>query len=138
MRTIALMLALGVVACAETPKETADRAAAADRTRAALDRELAGLTPGPPQSCLSDIDRRDASAQSFGDTLVYRPTTGRTRWVTQTTGCTGVGGNGDNILITRTPSTQLCRGDIATLVDRTSRVQTGSCSFGDFVPYRRG
>ena len=136
MRAMILVMGLGITACAETPKETADRAAAADKTRAALDVELAGLKPGPSQSCLDTFVTRDGSTRSFGDTLVYR-TSGGTRYVTQTTGCTGIGGNGDNILITQTPSTQLCRGDIATTVDRTSHVQSGSCGFGDFVPYRK-
>lgn len=134
MRIAMLILALGVAACAETPKETAARAADADRTRAALDRELAGLTPGPAQSCVQTFQLRDA--QSYGDTLVYRSNS-NVRYVTQTNGCRGIGGNGDNILVTRTPSTQLCRGDIATTVDRTSRFQDGACSFGDFTPYRR-
>ena len=38
---------------------------------------------------------------------------------------------------TRTPSGQLCRGDIAQAVDRTANFPAGSCSFGDFVPYTR-
>jgi hypothetical protein len=42
---------------------------------------------------------------------------------------------GTTALVTRTPSTQLCRGDIATLVDTSTRVAVGSCVFGDFVPY---
>lgn len=132
MRLLIPTLALAVTACAETPIQTASRAAAADKTRAALDRELAGLAPGAPQSCLPAFDRREMKA--FGDTLVYR-TAGRTRYVTQTTGCRGIGE--DNILVTRTPTPQLCRGDIATTVDRTSGFQTGGCSFGDFIPYRR-
>ena len=131
MRLLMLTLAMGVAACAETPKDTAARAAAEDKTRAALDRELAGLVPGAPQSCLNPFDRRDM--KTFGETLVFR--SGATRYVTRTTGCQGVGG--DNILVTRTPTGQLCRGDIATTVDRTSGFQNGGCSFGDFVPYRR-
>ncbi|WP_375392278.1 hypothetical protein [uncultured Sphingomonas sp.] len=137
MRTLILMLALTAGACVQTPKEVAAEAAAADKSRAALDTELSGLTAGPPQSCINTFDTRDGSTTSFGDTLVYRAT-GGTRYVTKTTGCTGIGGNGQNILITRTPTTQLCRGDIATTVDRASHTFSGSCSFGDFVPYRKG
>ena len=132
MRLLMLTLALGVTACAETPKQTAARVSAEDKTRAKLDRELAGLVPGAPQSCLQTYERREMKA--FGDTLVYSGT-GRTRWVTQTTGCRGVGE--DSILVTRTPTGQLCRGDIATTVDRTSGFQTGGCSYGDFIPYNR-
>ena len=40
-----LTLALGVAACAETPKQTAARIGDEDKTRAKLDRELAGLSP---------------------------------------------------------------------------------------------
>lgn len=132
MRSLMLMLALGVVACAETPRQAASRVADQDKTRAALDRELAGLVPGAPQSCLQAYDRREMKA--FGDTLVYRGA-GRMRYVTQTSGCRDVGG--DNILVTRIPTGQLCRGDIATTVDRTSGFQTGGCSYGDFIPYHR-
>ena len=134
MRIAMLLLALGVAACAETPRQAAQRATAEERTRSALDRELAGLVPGAPQSCINDFERRE-SVTSYGDTLVYR--SGATRYVTQTTGCHGIGGNGDNILVTKTTSSQLCRGDIATTVDRTSRFTSGACSFGDFTPYRR-
>ena len=132
MRSLMLTLALGVAACAETPRQTAARVSAEDRTRVKLDRELAGLLPGAPQSCLQTYERREMKA--FGDTLVFGGN-GRTRWVTQTTGCRDVGGN--NILVTRTPTGQFCRGDIATTVDRTSGIQTGGCSYGDFIPYRR-
>lgn len=133
---VLLMLSLALAGCAETPKQEAARAAETDRTRADLDRELAGLVPGPAKSCLQSWERDQVKA--FGDTLVYRARGGgrnSTRYVTQTTGCRGVGD--DSILVTRTPTTQLCRGDIATTVDRTSRFPTGGCSFGDFVPYSR-
>lgn len=125
-------LVAGALCCTAMAKDTTRES----KVQAALARELAGLTPGTPQSCLNTFETRNASAQSFGDTLVYR-TTGSRRYVTVTTGCTDIGGNGDNILITKTFSTQLCRGDIATTVDRTSHFFSGSCSFGDFVPYTR-
>ena len=133
MRAMMLMLMLGITACAETPKETAARLTAEDKTRAALDRELAGLVPGPPQSCVQAIDRREM--KTFGETLVYRGGPGGVRYVVQAPGCRGVGDN--SFLVTSTPTSQLCRGDIATAVDRTSKFQTGSCSFGDFIPYRK-
>ena len=115
------------------------RAEMAAKAEAALAQELAGLRPGKPQTCIDQFITRDASATSFGETLVYRTAggAGATRYVTQTTGCTGIGGNGDNILITSTPSMQLCRGDIARTIDRVSHFESGSCAMGDFVPYRK-
>lgn len=134
MRWALVGMTLLAVAAA-TPSER--RAAEEAKAQAALSKELAGLVPGKPQTCINQFITRDYSATSFGDTLVYRRSVDDTRYVTHTTGCTGIGNNGDNILITNTPSTELCRGDIATTVDRVSRFQTGSCSFGDFVPYHR-
>lgn len=107
----------------------ADRAAGA---RAALDRELAGLTPGQPQSCIEQS--RVRSSRGFGDTIVYQGL-GRDRYVTRTSGGCEQYSSNQGYIVTRTPSTSLCRGDIATVIDRTSRQQIGACSFGDFVPY---
>ena len=132
MRLAYLGLAVGTLACAAMARDTGTD----PKVEAALARELAGLTPGQPRSCLNSFETRDASVQSFGDTLVYR-LAGTKRYVTTTTGCTGIGGNGDNILISKVFSTQICRGDIAVTIDRTSRFESGSCSYGDFTPYTR-
>ena len=129
---IAGLTLLAVAASTPDTRRAADEA----KAEAALTQELAGLTAGPAQTCLDSFVTRDASATSFGDTLVYR-TSGATRYVTRTTGCTGVGGKGDNILVTTVPETHICRGDIARTVDRVSHFDTGSCAFGDFVPYRK-
>ena len=128
--TLALGPVIGLAACAETPKQTASRLQGEERDRMELDRELIGLVAGQPQTCLPTFQRRDS--RSFGDTLVYR--SGRVRYVTQVPGCRSIGEN--NILVTVSTGGQLCRGDIATTVDNSSRIQNGSCSFGDFTPYR--
>ena len=39
-------------------------------------------------------------------------------------------------LVTRNVGPQLCRGDLATVTDASSGMTVGSCSLGDFVPYR--
>lgn len=133
MRILLPSLLIFAAACTPTAREL-DRQASADAgARAALDRELAGLVPGRPQGCVSQTELREVKA--YGDTLLYG-TRGRTRYVNQTSGGCGDVGN-QAILVTRTPSTQLCRGDIATSIDRASRISTGSCSFGDFVPYTK-
>jgi hypothetical protein len=40
-------------------------------------------------------------------------------------------------MVTRTTSTRLCEGDIATVVDPVSGIFHGSCALGAFTPYRR-
>lgn len=133
MRILLPSLLIFAAACTPTARDLERQADAQAGSRAALDKELAGLTPGEPQGCVRQFELRGVKA--YGDTLVYR-TNGTTRYLTRTSGgCDRVGD--DAILITKTPSTQLCRGDIATTVDRASRFTSGSCSFGDFVPYSR-
>ena len=43
----------------------------------------------------------------------------------------------DRVLVTRTPSDELCRGDIARIIDPPTPIEYGSCGLGDFVPYTR-
>lgn len=134
MRIMLPMLLISAAACTPTARDLDRQAQAEAATRASLDKELAGLVPGRPQSCVQQTQVRES--KTFGDTVVFRSIGGTTRYVSQTSGGCNINGD-DSILVTRTPSTQLCRGDIAQAIDRTSRFPTGSCSFGDFVPYTR-
>ena len=44
-------------------------------------------------------------------------------------------GRGDYALVTKTPGSGLCRGDIADVRDLSAGMSVGSCVLGDFVPY---
>ena len=102
------------------------------KQQAKLDRLLKGRVAGEPVSCISQTQIRDFTAVS-DDVLVYD--TGGTVYVNRPYGgCPGVT---RDTLITRTPSTQLCSGDIATVQDLQIPMSNGSCAFGDFVPYRK-
>lgn len=127
----AAMMAAG---CTQSPQQRlaaqqAD-AAAAD----ALGRDLAGLTPGQSSSCMPRFP--SAQVKGYGPTLVYTVNRGLKYRTDTAGGCERVG-RGD-ILITRSPQSQLCQGDIATTVDSASRTFSGSCSFGPFIRYTRG
>jgi len=39
-------------------------------------------------------------------------------------------------LVTKNFGPQLCRGDLATVVDNSSGMSVGACSLGDFIPYK--
>jgi hypothetical protein len=137
MRILFTSLAiLAVIACTPTAGDLERRADAEAGARAALDKELAGLVPGRPQNCVSQLQLR-SGPKAYGSTLVYTNSSAE-KYVNRTSGgCERIGTGGDAILVTRTPSTQLCSGDIATTVDQVSRFQNGSCSFGEFIPYTR-
>jgi hypothetical protein len=99
-----------------------------------LQKMLAGATPGTPTSCIS-LTPSQSSTTIEGIGLVYQR--GRTMYVNRFAGgCPSL--NGFTAVISRTPSTQLCRGDIARIVDLNSRIEGGSCVFGDFTPYTKG
>lgn len=135
MRRSSLILLATLAGCASTPAERDRAEAVQSKEQAGLAAELAGLTPGEPTACLPELSRTQLQTKGYGDTVVYVASR-NVKYRTDTTGgCRGVGR--DDILITRTPATRVCRGDIAQTIDRTSRFPTGSCAFGDFVPYKR-
>lgn len=130
MRNLMLVAAVaGLTACATAsapPQRTAD-----DQAR--LDRLLAGKTPGEPRRCLPMYRTRDMVV--IDDyTIVFRD--GRTIYINQPLGGCSRLGHGNYALVTRTFNSELCRGDIAQVVDPTSGVFAGSCAMGDFIPYR--
>lgn len=101
---------------------------------AAIDRELRGLTPGAPQSCIPL--EPDLESHSYSDTILYRRSASEVWRNDTSSGCEGLG-RGDT-LITKSYTSQLCEGDIVTTVsDTPDRTFTGSCTLGPFVPYRR-
>jgi hypothetical protein len=136
MRILSLpALALAVAACTPTAAEQAridDRAAVAQTN---LGTALAGLVPGKPTTCLPLTRTTQYQTESFGPTILYRYSRGLVYRSDTSGGCEGIA-RGD-ILVTRQPTGRLCSGDIATTIDRVSRFQTGSCSFGTFTPYRK-
>lgn len=100
---------------------------------AALAKALAGLTPGKATSCIDP--RRVNETQRIGDKILYK-TSRNEVYVNDTGGgCFGLR-NGDAI-VTKSYTGQLCRGDIVQTVDLPAHIPSGSCAFGDFVPYRK-
>lgn len=132
---ITLALLLPLAACTTSPRE-AERAAASEaKAQAGLAAELAGLVPGKPTTCLPEPARTQLTSTGYGSTIVYRASRDVKYRNDMNGSCPGIGR--DDILVTRTPQTRSCSGDIVQLIDRASRFPTGSCAFGDFIPYRR-
>lgn len=128
----ALLLIGGSAALSADTRGAEARRAAAEQAR--LDKALAGLVPGRPQSCLYQ-DRTGYETLRFGDTILYRKSRNEIYRTDTGGGCFGLS-RGDAI-VTKTFTGQLCRGDIVRTVDLTSHTPSGSCSFGDFIPYKR-
>ena len=133
MRPLPILAAL-VIAGAALPAASQDAVPLTMSPK--LEKQLAGRTPGKPVSCISLSQVRGGSSTFANpDTIVYRASS-RLSYVNQPAG--GCNLRSDPIIMSRTPSTQLCRGDIITVLDRSSRIPVGSCGLGDFVPFTRG
>lgn len=123
--TLILTTALGAAAL--------PAAAAGLSPEARLDKLIDGRVAGKPVSCINLQNVR--STQIIDDTaIVYRvgsrlyvnrPRNGA-NWLDR-----------DDILVTRTHSSQLCRIDTVRLIDGGSNFSSGFVSLGDFVPYTR-
>jgi hypothetical protein len=132
MRTFMLAAGLvGLCACA-TASEPTERSASAQRQ---YDNLLRGKVAGKAEKCLPTYQSNDMTIID-DDTILFRD--GRTVYVNHPPGgCMNLDRSG-SALVTRNFGPQLCRGDIATVMDNTSGITVGSCSLGDFIPYRPG
>lgn len=125
MRNLIKTLALLVTATAAS--------AASLPPGAKLARLLDGRVAGAPVSCINQRDIR--SAEIIDDTaIVYR--VGAKLYVNRPrAGADWL--DRDDILVTNTIGSQLCRVDMVRLIDRTSLFPSGFVSLGEFVPYSR-
>lgn len=133
---IPLLAAVALAGCMSATASPEVEAARAAREDAELAKALRGRVPaGEPQSCITMRDIR--SSRTVGkSTIIYEMGGGLAYRNDFGGSCVGL--DASSALITRTPSTRLCRGDIATVADLPAGVTTGSCVYGDFVPYRPG
>jgi hypothetical protein len=97
-----------------------------------LDKLLEGRVAGKPEHCISHFDTREMQVLDK-TAIVYG--WGNTIWVNVPRNAQDL--DDDDIMVTRTSSSQLCDLDIVTTLDRTSQMFNGSVSLGEFVPYRR-
>ena len=134
MRTILLLTGLGLAAAACTAGGPPDPRAAETSARQ-LSHALAGYQPaGPARSCVQLRELR--GNRSAGDAILFEAQTGGMLYVNRPPGgCPSL--DFGRALVTRTSTDQLCRGDIADVVDPVAHVTYGGCGLGDFVPYKR-
>jgi len=88
---------------------------------------------GPSVTCLPPYRSNDMIVVDE-NTILFRDGPNRVYRTEMTGGCIGLGSPG-KALVTRSFGSGLCRGEIARVVDNVAGFTTGSCSFGDFVPY---
>jgi len=131
MRVISLLLVGGLLASCTTAPQPTRRAA--DK-QVELQQLLVGKVAQRPISCLPHYQSGDMRVIDE-DTIAFRDGARRTFVAHLNGGCSNLG-NGSTALVTHQFGTaDLCRGDIARVVDTLNGFTVGSCSFGDFTPY---
>jgi hypothetical protein len=128
---LAPILLLSLAACA-TEAPSPEAVARADRRFADATK---GRVPGEPQTCIP-TQGLSGPIQIDPRTLVYQ--TGASRvWVNRLDPpCPGVDDFNAIPVVRIFNGTQLCAGDLFTMVDRTGGfVRSGLCRFGKFTPY---
>jgi hypothetical protein len=132
MRRLALislgLLLAGCAASADTPPGTTNPKQLAEIADA-----LKGLTPGKPETCIDQT--RVHNIKTFENTILYQYSPREIYRNDTSGGCAGL--RYGDIVVSRTPTGQLCRGDIIHTVSPGSRTMSGACGLGSFVPYRR-
>ena len=111
-----------------------DRAATTAEPSPKLREALAGRTAGPPTACISLRDIR--ATRIIDETAIIYEMSGRRWYVNMPAGgCPGLRPN--RALVSRTPSTSLCSGDIVRIIDPPTPMEFGACGLGKFTPYTR-
>jgi hypothetical protein len=133
MKHIITLAALALTAgCAASAESEANLRADGE---AALAAELRDYRPsGPPMSCVNL--RTLGGNRSAGEGAVIFGGSGSRVYVNRPpAGCPIL--RPGRALNVRTTGSQLCRGDIVTVVDTLNGINYGSCGLGDFTPYER-
>ncbi|WP_156680110.1 DUF6491 family protein [Sphingomonas profundi] len=118
------LLAVALPAAAPAASVLSDKAQAA----------LKGRTAGAPVDCIS-LPRIRSSTIVDGTAIIYKE--GNHRWYVNVPDPACPMLESRRSLITRIPSTRLCRLDLVTVVDLPIGFDYGACALGSFVPYTR-
>ena len=128
---IGMAAALLVAGCAAGEPSAEARADGEARLAAEL-RDYA--QSGPDVSCVNL--RQLGGNRSAGEGAVIFDGTGGRLWVNRpSNGCPVL--SSGRALQVRTPTGQLCRGDIAIVFDPVTGMEYGGCGLGEFTPYKR-
>ena len=121
-----LLLAVAVLAAPAT-------AARRDTPEIKLQKLIAGRVAGTPTNCISLSDTRSSEIIE-GKAIVYR--SGNRLYVNEPrSGASQL--DRDDVLVTRTMTSQLCSIDTVQLIDRSARLPRGFVVLGKFVPYSK-
>ena len=131
MRRISLLVIGTALASCSTMVEPPIRSADAQNQ---YQRLIAGKVAGAPLSCLPSSRMNDMTV--IDESTVVFKQGGNRLYVAHMQGACSNLGQAPYALLTKQPSSlSLCHGDIAQVINTTSRMTVGSCVFDNFTPY---
>ena len=133
MRSLSFLIACTILAsCTTAPPGPPMRSASGQRT---LDRLLAGKVAGGPLDCIPNYNINSSSTID-GRTIVFdRP--GSAYLVHLTPGCEMIDNGAYALLSRQFGGLGLCRGDIQHVIDTVNRMNAGSCTVAEIIPYKK-
>jgi hypothetical protein len=134
MRLISVLMAGAMLAsCTTGPPPPTYRSADKQRDFEML---VGGKVAQAPISCLPHYRSGDMRVID-DETIAFRDGSARTYVTHMRGGCNELSSGHYALVTNQVGSPDLCRGDIARVVDTLNGMTVGSCVFGDFVPYVR-
>ncbi len=130
MRQMLLILSASALAACSTAPEPVVRNA---EQQAKYLRAIEGKVAGAPMNCLPLPAGNDMQVIDE-QTVIFRQGSNRVYVANLNGACDNLGQPGF-ALVTRTPSSALCSGDIAQVMNTSAGFAAGSCVIGTFTPY---
>jgi len=127
------LMAFAITACG--PVESAgDQAGMSEKDSALLAKRLENRVASEPRNCIS-LSQLGQPVVYGNQTVVYSGF-GRTEYLNNLPArCPGL--DDDDIVLTKTYGSQLCKGDLIEPVDRFSGFSGPVCRLGAFIPYTK-
>jgi hypothetical protein len=136
MRSISLLIASTILAsCTATPPgPPPPPTASAQRATQNL---LTGKVAGTPMNCLPNYNSGSNMSVLDGQTIAFNPSPGTVYVVKLTPGCENIDGGPYALVSKQSGGQGLCQGDIQQVLDTMSRINAGSCTVAQIIPYTR-
>jgi hypothetical protein len=131
VRSVMLLLVGAAIASCSTAPPQPTRSADGQREFQAV---VEGKVAGSPIKCLPSYNQNDMTVIDE-QTIAYRQGSSRVYINHMENPCPGLGRASTALVTHSIGSSATCRGDIAQVVDTSSRMMVGTCAFGDFIPY---
>jgi hypothetical protein len=135
MRGLSLLLVGAILAVPSAAAEQ-QQPARSPKAQQKFDRLVAGMVPKAPVHCMSTFNAYQTTVIDE-ETIAFRFGGNRLYVAHMPGGCSNLVIPPYSLVTRQVGSAQLCRGDIATVVDPHNGFTVGSCVFGDFTPYTK-